>query len=105
GRGPVGRSSGAAAEHVLATVVTDRVEPALGAHGPVQIAVGDYDPLLAVERTGDDLAAGRLDDRRAAAPEHVLALGQLDREVGREGARRDVLRRRYHERAGLDRDV
>src|SRR5437764_13920876 len=53
-------------QHVLAAVVPDRVEPALRVQAFAQVAIGDHDALLAVERARDDLAPGRLDDRRTA---------------------------------------
>src|SRR5450755_84529 len=60
-------------EHVLAFVMTDAVKPALGMQAATQIAIGDQDPLLVIERPGDDVARRRFDDRCAAAAKHVLA--------------------------------
>ena len=62
------------------------------------------DALLVVQRAGDE-RAGRRDDTGSAAPEHVHTLRQGEREVGREGAGRDVLRHAHDVDAALDRDV
>ena len=78
-------------QHVLAAVVADGVEPALGVQPGAQVAVGDHDPLLVVERPRDHLARRRLDDRRAAAPVDAVALDR-HREVLRGTRARDVLR-------------
>src|SRR3954451_10243577 len=89
-------------ENVLAAVVADGVEPALRVQTQAEVAVGDHDPLLVVQGAGDHVAVRGLADRCPAAAEHLLALRKRDREVVRECAGRDVLRRRHHERAGLD---
>ena len=54
-----------ARENLLASVVADRVEPALRPQPHAEIAVGRNDPLLVVQRAGDHLAHSRLDDRGA----------------------------------------
>ena len=81
-----GATAAAVAEHVLAAVVADRVEPPLGVQPDAQVAVVDEHALLAAQRPGDDPAPGRLDDHRAAAADHV-AVGERGREVVRERAR------------------
>jgi hypothetical protein len=46
--GPPGaRNREPAGEDILAAVVSDDVEPALGAEADAQVAIGDDDPLLA----------------------------------------------------------
>src|SRR5204863_9944890 len=88
----------------LGAVVAHRVEPALGVEALAQVAVGADDSLAVVERARDHVAPGRLDYRRAAAPEDLL-VRELEREVVREGLARDVLGDRHDEGPRLDRDV
>src|SRR4051794_25904800 len=104
-RGGAGRVPVRGAQHVLAAVVADGVEPALRVERGAQVAVRHHDALLVVQGPGDHLAVERLADGGAAAAEDLLALGKRHGEVVRERARRDVLRHRHDERARLDRDV
>jgi hypothetical protein len=61
-----------------------------------EVAVGGDDSLLVIERPGDHLSLGRLDDCRPATAEH-LGIGKLHRKVLREGRTWDVLRDRDDE--------
>src|SRR4051812_39197160 len=63
-------------EDLLAPVVADGVEPALGMQPHAQVAVGDDHALLAEQWARDHPAVAWLDDGSAAAEEHVLLLGQ-----------------------------
>ena len=60
---------------VLAAVMADGVEPALGVESAAQIAVGDHDPLLVVQRPGDHLAPVGSITTAPAASEHLLPAG------------------------------
>ncbi len=72
--------------------------------GSAEVAVGHHDPLLVVERPGDDLARPRGDDGGAAPAEDLACRGAAT--GSRRGSRPlDELRHRDHERARLDGDV
>ena len=95
-----------AREHVLAAVVPDGVEPALGVQAAAQIAVGDRrsPPRRTAVRRSPRPEVGSI---TAAPPRPNTSLSgrQRHREVVGERRGRDELRHRHDERARLDRDV
>src|SRR5688500_18516979 len=79
-----GRELGGGAEDVFAAVMPDDVEPALGVKAGAQVAVGEEDALLAVERPRDHVSGHRIDDGGAAATEDLLVVRQVGGKVVRE---------------------